>query len=211
MNTAPGRSLACAALTALLFSPVAALSAPKPVPPGHARAAKFQVFKKYLDGPWLVPTVHSLRSADEWNRQMSEWLLDQKVVGRESAPDVDWSHQAVVVLSLGRQIGNCSMTVNNCTVAGDTTVLDVHLETPTQWDPYGDVVHPAVLVTVERSDLKNLEIRCDSVIDGLPNSAGRRGGNGAGLSFEPVSGDANVTTTLGAATTWGRVKDAYRR
>ena len=204
MNTAPGRSLV--ALLALLVLPAAAQSAPKPVPPGHARTAKFQVYKQYLDGPWLVPTLHAVRSASEWNSQMDTWQLEQKVVGRESAPDVDWSHQAVVVLSLGRQVGNFTMCVNNCTVDGDVTLMDLHFQTPTQWDPNGDVVHPAVLVTVERSDLKNLEIRTDCTVDGLPDGSSRRDSGFAALA------QANAANALlDGPTTWGRVKDAYRR
>ena len=220
MNTAPARSLACAAaVAALLLSPIPSLAEPPHViPPGHARQAGFKVIKNYADGPWLVPTLHALRSANDWNLQMAKWLADEQVVGREAAPDVDWSHEAVIVVSLGKQVGNCTLTVNECMVDGDITVMDLHLTTPTQWDPNGDVVHPAVLIAVDREDLKNLEIRTDCTVDGLPGGANRRGGNGATLALQPTGSDASIapagvdaTTTLEAATTWGRVKDAYRR
>ena len=207
MNTAPGRSLA--AILALLFLPVAAQSAPKPGPPGHARTAKFQIYKQSFDGPWLVPTLHAGRSASEWNAQMDTWALEEKVVGKEAAPDVDWSHQAVIVLSLGKQVGNCTMSVSTCTVDADVTLMELHFVTPTQWDPNGDVVHPAVLITVERSDLKNLEITTDCTVDGLPDGSSRRG---SGLTAQAQTTADNATLTLdGGRTTWGRVKDAYRR
>ena len=206
------RSLVCAAIAALLLFSVPALSAPKPIPPGLARAGKFQVIKRYVDGPWLVPTLHAIRSSDDWDRQMGTWLLEQKVVGREAAPNINWNHQAVVVLSLGSQMGECGVDVKHCTVQALTTLFDLHFVTPTQWDPNGSVQHPAVLIAIDRSDLKNLEIRFDSVIDGLPSGQNRRA-TGIGLTSgaTPAPSSESVGATFDATTTWGRLKDVYRR
>jgi len=204
--------LARAALPALVLLPVSAYAAPtNPTALGHTRCAPFQVVQKYVDGPWLVPTLKAMRTKDEWNLQMTRWLADQAVVGREAPPDIDWNRQSVVVLSLGKQVGNAAVTVNQCTVDGDITVLDLHFDTPTQWDPYGDVAHPAVIVAVDRADLKNLEIRCDTVVEGLPNGQNRRE-NGARLTGDTAVAPAgeSAAAEFPANTTWGRVKGSYR-
>jgi hypothetical protein len=209
------RSPLFSALAALLLSPIPALSAPPSIPPGHARPGHYQVIKTYLEGPWVVPTLEAVRSADESNNQMNRWWLEQKVVGKEAPPDINWSHQAVIVLSLGKQLGQCDVDVNHCTVFADTTLFDLHFVTPTQWDPNADVLHPAVLIAVDRADLKNLLVHYDCLIDGLPNGQGRRG-NGVGISagIAPTSDLPSVeavNASFDANTTWGRVKDTYRR
>ena len=207
------RSFALVAL--LVLVPVRASSAPPSIPPGHARPGHYQVIKRYLDGPWIVPTLQAVRSADDWTKQMNKWALEQKVVGREAAPDVDWNHQAVVVLSLGPQMGQCDVEVNHCMVEADTTLFDLRFLTPTQWDPNGDILHPAVLIAVDRADLKNLLVHFDCLIDGLPDRQSRRG-NGIGISagMAPTSDQPSVeavNASSDANTTWGRVKDSYRR
>ena len=208
------RSPLCAAVMALLLVPIPALPAPPPIPPGHARPGHYEVIKTYLDGPWLVPTLEAVCSADDWNNKMNKWALEQKVVGKEAPPDINWNHQAVIVLSLGRQLGQCGVGVNDCRVFADTTLFDLHFSTPTQWDPNGDLQHPAVLIAVDRADLKNLLVHYDCLIDGLPNAQGRRG-NGVGIStgMAPTSDLPSVeavNASFDVNTTWGRVKDTYR-
>jgi len=203
------RSLSLAVLAALLLVAVPALSAPPPVPPGHARPGRFEVIKRYADGPWLVPTLHGFRSPEAWNLQMTKWQADQTVVGREDPPNINWSQQAVIVLSLGQQTGHCDVAVNHCMVEADTTLFDLHFITPTQWDPNGSAEYPAVLIAVDRSDLKNLKVQFDCDINGLPNRQGRRS-----YGFDANSGDAPTVDAVEASsdanTTWGRVKDSYR-
>jgi hypothetical protein len=203
------RSLSLAALAVLLLVAVPALAAPPSVPPGHARPGRFQVIKKYADGPWLVPTLKAMRSPEAWNLQMTRWLADQAVVGREDPPAINWNQQAVIVLSLGSQMGQCGVDVNHCMVEADTTLFDLHFITPPQWDPNGSIEHPAVLIAVDRSDLKNLKVQFDCEINGLPNRQDRRS-----YGFDVNSSDVPTVDAVEASseanTTWGRVKDSYR-
>jgi hypothetical protein len=198
------------------------------------RDARFAIIKAYHDGPWVKPTLDLLRSETEWNQKMAAWQAEQRVVGAEAPPSIDWKHQAVVVLSLGSQFGQVGVTVNKCQVEGDLTILDLHFDVQDQWDPFGEPSHPAVLVAVDRADIKNVQIRCDAVVDGLPPGLSRKtfrpNGALAGVTAavatltspngqtSPIATETEVAAaptsenvSLGETkTTWGRVKAGYR-
>jgi hypothetical protein len=221
VNGIPGRSLTRAAIAAIvLFQAPLAIAATNDAPTTltKARPAHFDVIKKYSDGPWVLPTLELVRSDNEWNALMTAWLTEQRVVGREAAPVVDWTHDAVIVLALGSQFASVGVSVKDCVVEGDVTVLDLHFETGDQWDPNGQVEHPAVILAISRADLKDIELRCDATIDGLPPSANRRNGlrihAADGSTFDVAQAPAGESVTSGsladAKTTWGRVKADYR-
>jgi hypothetical protein len=216
VNGSPGRSLARAAIAAIvLLSAPLALAATKDAPTDltKTRTARFSVIKEYTDGPWLLPTLELVRSEVEWKALMDAWFVEHRVVGVEDPPRVDWNHQAVIVLALGSQFASVSVAVKTCTVEGDVTVLELDFETGTQWDPTGDLAHPAVIVAIERADLKQFKLHCDATIDGLPPGLGRPVGarmNTAGaLDVAPAPSGESVSLA-DAKTTWGRVKADYR-
>jgi hypothetical protein len=204
----------------VLFGAPVALAATGETPVGltKARDARFEVVKAYHDGPWLKPTLDLLRSETEWDARMASWLAEERVVGAEAAPKIDWKHQVIVVLSLGSQFGQVGVTVNKCQVEGDLTILDLHFDVQDQWDPYGEPSHPAVLVAVDRADVKNVELRCDATVDGLPPGLSRRTfrenpagtGSAVGVSETAVAPAAENVSLAETRTTWGRVKAGYR-
>jgi len=118
VNGIPGRSLPSAAIAAILLAAPAAFAATGQTPVGDTavRDARFAIIKAYHDGPWVKPTLDLLRSETEWNQKMAAWQAEQRVVGAEAPPSIDWKHQAVVVLSLGSQFGQVGVTVNKCQV-----------------------------------------------------------------------------------------------
>jgi hypothetical protein len=202
-------------------SPQADAARQRPVP--------FEVLKKYQDGPWLVPTLESVRSPNDWDQLMVQWFARQEVAGIQPAPAIDWSHKAIVVIALGTQPGRCGVNVLDCLVEADSTVLDLFLELGgDQWDPEYEHMHPAVLVAIEREDLNNLKLKYNGHIEGLPGSAGKRTGRirpvpstTATDAQAPAMSAADVATTgieasnaglegEGGSTTWGRVKAHYR-
>ncbi len=203
---------------------------PDKVLDARARPVPFQILQKFQDGPWLVPTLRSFRSESDWNMAMEQWLAREEVAGRQAPPKVDWTHQAVVVLALGTQPRRTGVSVHECRVEGELTILDLHFDTGgDQWDPFYVAEHPAVVVALERSDLKNLKLICDAVVDGLPGAAGRplphlnRPGSPRGtaavastgpqaMDAAPISAAESVQLLDGgaASTTWGRVKASYR-
>lgn len=201
---------------------------PDKVLAARARPVPFQILQKFQDGPWLVPTLQSFRSESAWNLAMDHWLAREEVAGRQAPPMVDWTHQAVVVLALGTQPRRTGVSVHECRVEGEVTILDLHFDTGDQWDPYYVSEHPAVVVALERSDLKNLKLICDAVVDGLPGVTGRplphltRPGSPRGtaavastgpqaMDAAPISAAESVQLDGGSAsTTWGRVKASYR-
>ena len=229
MNGTTGRSLPGAAIAAIvLFTPSIAFAAAgqTPVADTRTREARFEIVKVYRDGPWLKPTLDLLRSEDEWKLKFEHWQNEERVIGPEAPPPVDWKHQNVVVLSLGSCFGHVDVTVNRCQVEGDLTILDLHFDVDDQWDPNGEPSHPAVIVAVERADLKNIELRCDATVDGLPPGLKRKiprfissrvtggGAEGARISaggteaaIAPASDNVSLAETK---TTWGRVKADYR-
>ena len=222
MNGIPGRSLPAAIAAFVLFGAPVALAATGQTPVGdtHTRDARFEIVKAYHDGPWLKPTLDLLRSETEWDAKMASWLAEERVVGREAAPKIDWKHQVIVVLSLGSQFGQVGVTVNKCQVEGDLTILDLHFDVEDQWDPYGEPSHPAVLVAVDRADIKNVELRCDATVDGLPPGLSRRTfretptgtgtGTALGVTEAAVAPTAENVSLGETKTTWGRVKAGYR-
>jgi len=217
VNGIPGRSLPGAAIAAIviLAAPMAlAATGQTPVGQTRTREARFEIVKAYHDGPWLKPTLDLLRSENEWDQKMAQWQIEQRVVGPEKAPAIDWKHQSAVVLSLGSQFGQVGVTVNKCAVEGDLTILDLHFEVDGQWDPFGEPSHPAVILAIDRADIKDVEIRCDAVVDGLPPGLSRKtirgtgtGISGTGAAVAPTPENASLTESK---TTWGRVKADYR-
>ena len=118
-------------------SPGSNAAAQRPIP--------FDVIKKYQDGPWLVPTLESVVSANDWDMKMAHWYAQGEVAGIEQAPVIDWQHKALVIVSLGRQSCQCGVNVNKCLVEADSTLLDLHFDTGgDQWDPSHEDGHPAV-------------------------------------------------------------------
>jgi len=234
VNGIPGRSLPGAAIAALVLTaaPVAlAATGETPAVQTRSREARFEIVKAYHDGPWVKPTLELLRSENEWKLKMADWYDNQVVIGTEAPPQVDWKHNAVVVLSLGSCFGHIGVTVNKCLVEGDQTILDLHFEMTDQWDPNGEPSHPAVILAVDRADIKNIELRCDATVDGLPPGLGRKlprfssgrvtargdrvnaGGTEAAIApaADNVSAPASDNVLLGETkTTWGRVKADYR-
>lgn len=219
MNGIPGRSLPGAAIAAIVLSaaPVAlAATGQTPVVDTRTRDARFEIVKVYHDGPWLKPTLELVRSDNEWQLKMADWLSKEVVIGTEGAPPVDWKHSDAIVLSLGSCFGHVGVTVNNCQVEGDKTILDLHFEMDDQWDPNGEPSHPAVILAVDRADLKNIELRCDATVEGLPPGLSRKlpRFNGAGITqgvTESVLAPAVGNVSLAQMnTTWGRVKADYR-
>ena len=219
MNAIPGRTLPGAAIAAIvLFAAPMAHAATGETPAGlvRARDARFEVVKAYKDGPWVKPTLDVLRSESEWNSKMANWLVEQRVVGPEAPPAIDWKHQVAVVLSLGSQFGRIGVSVNHCMVEADLTILDLHFDVDDQWDPYGEPSHPAVIVALERADLKDVEVRCDATVDGLPPGLSRKTLRVSGSRASSDAMDAAIApaaanvSLMDAKTTWGRVKADYR-
>jgi hypothetical protein len=193
---------------------------------GDTRDIKFRILYQHSDGAWLAPTLEAVRSARQWESAMDNWLAKQEVVGREPAPAIDWSHDAVIVLSLGTQVRQTGVEVRGCRRAADLTMVDLHFDTGGDaWDPLGTVEHPCVVLSVAQEDLKELRLLCDATIDGLPMGIARRGhfGNGA---IRSNAAPAAVTTTAASAAaadavvagpvggapwvTWGLLKARYR-
>jgi len=223
VNGIPGRSLPGAAIAAIVLTtaPVAlAATGEAPVVDTRAREARFEIVKAYQDGPWLKPTLDLLSSENEWHLKMADWLSNQVVIGTEDAPPIDWKHSDAVVLSLGSCFGHVAVTINKCEVEGDKTILDLHFEMDDQWDPSGEPSHPAVILAVDRADLKNIELRCDATVDGLPpglsrklprfNGAGTTAGGTAGVTEAATAPATDNVSLAETKTTWGRVKAGYR-
>jgi hypothetical protein len=164
------RPLPLLAIVLLTLMPAALQAAPSGG--GDTRDIKFRILYQQSDGAWLVPTLQAVRSARQWESAMDDWQAKQQVVGREPAPSVDWSHDAVIVLALGTQIRQTAVKVLGCSRDTYLTMVDLHFELPGggsgSWDPLGTVEHPCVVLAVPREDLKELRLLCDAKIDGLP-------------------------------------------
>ena len=207
---------------------VPAMSPAAPRAGGDTRDIKFRILYQHSDGAWIVPTLEAVRSARQWESAMDTWQAKEQIVGREPAPPVDWSHDAVIVLSLGTQGRQTGVEVRGCHRDADLTMVDLHFATGDgSWDPIGTVEHPCVVLAVPQEDLKELRLLCDATIDGLPMGSDRRGHLGNGATRTNAAPAAVTTTAASAATlaaadagiagpggapwvTWGLLKARYR-
>ena len=184
-------------------------------PPGSCgcqavREIPFETLIRQNDGAWLVPTLRALRSPRAWEAAMDEWEANHEIVGREPVPDIDWTKNAVIVLALGTQVRECRVSVKKCTIEAELTVVDLHVDVPFQWDPIGTVEHPCLVVSVARNDLKELQLRFDADIAGLPPGLSRRSIVANGNNHVNTASSGVAAAGGPVLSSWGQLKALYR-
>jgi hypothetical protein len=200
---------------------LALVPAVSPATPTCVRDIQYRILYQQRDGSWLVPTLETVRSARQWESNMDTWVAKHQVVGREPAPAIDWSKEAVIVLSLGTQGRQTGVQVLGCRRDAELTMVDLHFELEGQWDPLGTDQHPCVVLAVPQDDLKEVRLLCNATVDGLPMglAQGQRLGNGANrtnaapaaAATSTAAGSGNTVLAGGPqAVTWGQVKALYR-
>jgi hypothetical protein len=152
---------------------------------------------KYYQGAWTSPCAVVLHSAGEWAAWNQEMVARGMAVGAEAVPaNVDWSREAVLVVSLGLN-PDARMSLD---VAGaDHRAGRTDLQLSVSYDRGGSA--PCVVVAMDKN-LAGAVTLPDGASMGLPQTAQQ-------YAAAPVLA-ANAAST-GVAATWGEMKDAYRR
>ena len=194
------RTLAAAA--AMMMMAAAAMASPSAaqtdlMPNGWlSRTAAMRTLMHYADGAWTAPAAVVLKSAQDWTAWNEEMVASGKAVGMEAMPNVDWSREAVLVVTLGMSQNPVSMELKNGRRVGLRTEVDLAIN----WNEGGS--SPCHVVAIDKRMAKNVR---------LVNA------EAAGLSAQVPAYSSRMianetmskTPAVVADASWGEVKDAY--
>ena len=182
------QALTAAAMMMLMAGAAPAMAAPRP-----NNAPAMRSLMRYTDGAWLAPTAVILKSAKDWNDWNDDMVAQGKAVGRETMPAVDWSKEAVLVVTMGE--GGASLELKNARRVGLRTDVELALN----WAEAGAA--PCHVVALSKYAVNRLR---------LVNA------EAAGLSAQVPAymhrmelAAPNAMANEPVALSWGAVKDAY--
>jgi len=170
-----------------------------------APAVAMRTLMAYDDGAWTSPVAVVLTSAADWTTWNHEMVGHGMAIGEELVPaGVDWSQEAVLVVAVGG--GTASrVRLQNARRVG----LHTELEVVVSYDGFGH--YPCHVVTMDKHLLKSVRLtnaaQC-GLTEQVPVYQAR-----ATLASANAVNVANTATMTGTAiaTSWGEVKDAYRK
>ena len=196
------RTMAAAALMMLLGA--AAMASPSmaqtdKMPNGWlTRTAEMRTLMHYTDGAWTAPAAVILKSAKDWNDWNDMMVARGMAVGKEAMPNVDWSREAVLVVSLGESESPISMELKNARRMGLRTEIDLALN----WSEGGS--SPCQVVAMDKRLARNVRLV-------NAEAAGLSAQVPAYSAMMPLAQQQSGTAPVIAAASWGEVKDAYRK
>ncbi len=162
---------------------------------GHE--VKTRTLMKYYQGAWTAPTAVVLKSAADWTAWNKDMVARGQAVGEEAAPtNVDWNHEAVLVLSLGlNPDGRMALDLAGALRKGQHTDLRLNVS----YNQGGSA--PCVVVAMQRSQADRVMLP-DGPQVGLPAMA---------QEYTAAPALAANAASANVAATWGEMKDTYRR
>ncbi len=170
---------------------------------GLDREIRYETLEKGRDGAWWKPAVVVVGSAEAWDQAMLD-LANQgalAVLPAPAAPDVDWSRNVVVLVSLGCQMQYGSdLEVTGARARGRSLHLDVTLRMA-DGGMSGDPYAPYQVLAVERGMAKSVHLHYT-----LETPAGYSTAEPALPTAVAVMDGAPLV----ALRTWGEVKGLYR-
>ena len=193
------RALAAAAMLMMAAAATASpsLAQTDKMPNGWmSRAAEMRTLMHYADGAWTSPAAVVLKSAKDWNDWNEEMVASGKAVGKEAMPNVDWTREAVLVVTLGES--QMSMDLKNGRRVGLRTEVELSLN----WSQGGST--PCQVVAMDKRLAKNVRL-VNAEAAGL--SAQVPAYSARTLANQPMSNPPSVV----ADASWGEVKDMYRQ
>ena len=151
------------------------------------------------------PTLLVVQSACQWEKAM-ESLSGSLAYGADQMPEVDWAHQAVVVVALGQVPYGYNLKVNEVRLGQGKLMLDLHVDYQSYQNSLDDV-SPAAVVVVDASAPK-VRALYDLDLPGLPHQADAPK---CGLSSADQTASNGDTDPRPSVTgTWGALKSLYR-
>jgi len=160
----------------------------------------------YLRSTYGRPTLVLVENACQWESAMEALQANHTLsYGAEQAPSVDWSRQAVVVVSLGAVPYGYDVKVNEARVALGKVMLDVQVDYKTYENSLEDV-SPAAVVVV---DARVAKVRALYSLDlpGLPHEANAPS---CGQQTQDRVAGSNGDAASAQSLTWGSLKSLYR-
>lgn len=196
------RTLAAAAL--LMVMAAAATASPsmaqtEKMPNGWmSRAAQTRTLMHYADGAWTAPAAVILKSAKDWNDWNEMMVARGMAVGKEAMPNVDWTREAVLVVTLGESQSPISMDLKNARRVGLRTEIDLALN----WNEGGSA--PCEVIAMDKRLARNVRL-VNAEAAGLSAQVPAYSALANGMQNQ------SEATPVIAAASWGEVKDAYRQ
>ena len=188
-----------AALTAAMLMTAAPVTNAAPTADLLARKAMMRTLMCYGEGAWMAPAAIILKSEQDWTDWNDAMLEAGRSVSSVMAPaGVDWTKEAVLVVSLGQSEQNASLNLKSVRRIGLRTEIEMELT----WGTGG--TSPCHVVALDKRLVKNLKLR-NAEAAGLASQV---------QAYTPNAAVAQVdatTPTVAIAASWGEVKDAYRQ
>jgi hypothetical protein len=188
------------AMAAMLVGGTAVAAAPSsPGSSTQLRHVRNESYEQGMHGEWAKSMTRVVQSATEWDALQQEMARDGGLVwtGRRASDlNVNWSRNALVVVSLGEMPApTCKVSVVDVWRVGDQLLVQTQVE-PT----YGayDPVSPYAMVLVERGRWVSASTDMAQGPAGAAPGRGLWGGSGP------------APTAPSVAASWGGVKGLYR-
>jgi hypothetical protein len=157
----------------------------------NAQSEGFSTLERTSDGIYGDPVVLLIQSEKEWNQRMAEMSI---IAGPASPPPVDWSREAVVLVSLGEYAsGPASVEILAVRRLGHRLLVDIRAVLP---GPIQFFCAPCHVIKVRRNGgAFELESRMGFVTSDVPL------GKAQGHSWESPAGSVQHLS-------WGALKTA---
>jgi hypothetical protein len=187
-----------AALTAAMLMTAAPVANAAPTADLLARKAAMRTLMNYGEGAWMAPSAIILKSAQDWTEWNDAMVEAGRSVSSVKAPaDIDWTKEAVLVVSLGQSQQNASLNLKSVRRIGLRTEIDMELT----WGAGG--TSPCHVVALDKRMVKNVVLR-NAAAAGLAAQVPAYMPNAAVAQADAMA------TPVAMVATWGELKDAYR-
>lgn len=183
-------------MAAAMASPSAA-QADKMANSWMGRSAEMRTVMHYTEGAWMAPTAVILKNKQDWKDWNEEMVAMGKAVGAETAPNVDWAREAVLVVTMGESYRPVSLDLKN----GRRVGLRTEVELQVNWNEGGSA--PCQVIAMDKRLARNVRLLNAEAIGlspQVPTYSSRAN------TAQPNSGAPAVVADL----SWGYLKDAYR-
>lgn len=190
-----------AMMAAMMMAATVAGAAQPAVAANGTEAGKgvaFETLERYMEGYWTEQFVLFVTSPEEWAAAMADLEARNALLVAPSpaAPNVDWTHEAVILASLGTAWAPASIEIQEVRKVGTRATVDILVKTSVGTE-YATTAQPYHMVKVERGNMKTVAANYENVMwDGAWKAA-------------PEMANAGNAKAATQNMTWGALKGQF--